>query len=652
MNKPPLNSIETGRPASRWTEWTVARSAGGSRLPSFFSVTPQFAEFLRLVSRWRWLVVLSVSCSLGSALAEGMGIGLLVPLLGAMTAGDAVFENIPVLRHFATWLADWSLGEKMQAVALGLAVVGIVRGALMYGGTMTAQRLAINLDRELKSRIVRQIFAVEYQFIQNRKFTYFLYQLGGFSNSVANLGTHLCNAVGAVLMLSLYAFISLAMSWELTLSAGLMLIFIQRYIRKPLQGRVEEAGKRLNQENIALDTVKLEALGGMKMIRVHDRISSIIERYEAALEKTLVQRWQLKALSNLLQPIFLSSLAIVIALLLFFGAFLPADSTARNIPVLLLFLFILHRLAGQVMSLNSIRLSVAQSAHAIESVFEFLDERDKPYLKNGNTPFNELRVGITFKDVSFRYDRGKDHALQDLDLVMPAHRMTAIIGPSGSGKTTLINLLCRLYDPKVGQILVDGRDLRELDIGSWRSRIAVVSQDIFLFDDSIAANIRFVRPDAADEEVFEAARLADADEFIRGLPDGYDTLIGDRGLRLSGGQQQRLSIARAFLAEPQLLILDEATSHLDSHSEKSIQNAVSILGERCTIIVIAHRLSTIMKSDKIVVLDQGRIVEEGRHSDLLKKRGAYWEMLRLQTLDLLDEDLQEGVKLTGAVSPE
>jgi subfamily B ATP-binding cassette protein MsbA len=232
--------------------------------------------------------------------------------------------------------------------------------------------------------------------------------------------------------------------------------------------------------------------------------------------------------------------------------------------------------------------------------------------------------------VRFHYEPDEPPALDDVSLTIPAGRTTALVGPSGAGKSTLVKLLFRFYDPDEGTVTVDGRPLPELALGSWRDRIALVSQDVFLFNATVRENIAYGRPGATDAEVEEAARRADAHAFIRRLPQGYDTELGDRGVRLSGGQQQRITLARAIVRNPELLILDEATNALDSRSERLIQDALDLFGEGRTVVIIAHRFSTIEQADHIVVLEGGRVREEGDRESLLAHEGLFSELLALQ----------------------
>jgi subfamily B ATP-binding cassette protein MsbA len=311
--------------------------------------------------------------------------------------------------------------------------------------------------------------------------------------------------------------------------------------------------------------------------------------------------------------------------------FFVLDETTTSIPTLFLFVLVLHRAMPQVQSLGQVAASLATTLGQLGLVGELMRNDNKEFIRSGGLTISEIKRQIEIHNLSFVHSGETKPTLQDINFVLNHGATVGVVGSSGAGKSTLADLVLGLRQPTTGRILIDGVDLSELDQEKWLRIVGVVDQDIFLLNDTIKRNIAFASEGLSQDSIISVAKLANAHHFIEAFPKGYDTIIGDRGIRLSGGQKQRLAMARALARNPQLLILDEATSALDSESERLIQKTVTALKGSRTILVVAHRLSTVMAADEIIVLDSGEIVEHGPPGDLIDRGGIFSRAWNIQT---------------------
>ena len=331
-------------------------------------------------------------------------------------------------------------------------------------------------------------------------------------------------------------------------------------------------------------------------------------------------------------------------------------SGALTIGQLMFFNTLVSYMLGPLERLTSVNVQIQNALVALDRLYQIMDLEREQLAGEGKVQFETVRDAIVLEDVTFKYGC-RDQVLKNVNLRIPAGATVAIVGESGSGKSTLLKLLMRFYDPVQGRILVDGLDARDLQLSSWRSRIGLVSQEPFIFNGTMRDNIALGRPDATMADVVQAARSADLDRFIASLPDRYDTAIGERGANLSGGQRQRLAIARALLAKPEILIFDEATSHLDTATERAIQKSLQTTLVGKTAVLVAHRLSTVKDADLIYVLHAGQVVEQGTHEQLLAQRGRYASLWQTQTgaarrtaLDQFSTGSINGTNVNGTVA--
>lgn len=573
--------------------------------------------------------VLTVAFAFTGALFEGVGLGLLVPFIESLTSPEAEPFRIGI-----AWIDQYVLRTDADATTRlywvsGLILASIaIRCTLEYLSNVTNTILTQNIIANLRRTIIGQVQAVSLRFFAKVKSGDILNTLTTEISRVTKLfGTgHAMLVQGS--MAVVYGTALFALSWPLALIAlslcGGLYLMMNQFI-----DYLERYGREIPKANSRVTSLATELINGIRTVILSGTKDEEADRFREATEEVRRLNIDLTKVQAVIGPLtnFVSSftlIGIVVTAVQFFV--MPGLMSAA---VLLTFLFALFRLLPLIQNVNDLRGQWAYYRGSLENVAGFLSDEDKPRLSDGSHELASFDHAIELQDISFSYhpDEG---VLKDVNMTISRGDTVAFVGATGAGKSTLADVIARLYDPTEGRIRLDGRDLREYTLQSLRDKVAVVSQDTFLFNNTVSYNLAYGLEDVDEAQLRWAAEQANALQFIEKLENGFDTQLGDRGTRLSGGQRQRIAIARALLQDPELLILDEATSALDSVTEQLVQEALGRLMDDRTVVAIAHRLSTIEHADKVIVLEEGEIVERGTYDELLAQRGQLWEYHRAQ----------------------
>ena len=516
----------------------------------------------------------------------------------------------------------------LNLIAAGILVVMFTRGVFYYGQSYLVSYVG--------QRVIIDVRSVLFRKFQRMPLSYYDKQQTGtvmsyITNDVAVMQSAIVDNLielvteGSILIGSLAMMIYL--DWKLSLLT-LMTIPLVGFAMK-IFGRKLKRSSTVIQERVAEITSLLqESISAIRVVKSFVRESYEIKRFEEQNWRNFQAAMKNVKLSSLLTPTVEFLAAIAVTFIVWFGGYEVVNEVITA-GELVAFLTYAVNLANPVKRLSRVYAAIQKAMAAADRVFNIMDLEEKITDVPGAKPLPPIKGKVEFKDITFSYKEGQP-ALQHISLKAEPGQMIALVGPSGSGKSTIANLIPRFYDVDSGVITIDDHDIRQVTADSLREQIGLVPQETMLFSTSVMENIRYGRLEATDEEVIEAAKAANAEEFIKELPEGYDTKLGERGLNLSGGQRQRLAIARAILKNPRVLILDEATSALDTESEKIVQDALDNLMVGRTSFVIAHRLSTIFNADQIFVVENGHLREHGTHEELLAAGGLYSNLYNIQ----------------------
>jgi ATP-binding cassette, subfamily B, bacterial MsbA len=530
-------------------------------------------------------------------------------------------------------ITSWALKNKMKAIYIICIVVcmsGFLKAASTYGSDYLMIFTGMSLVKDMRQEIHEHILSMDFSFFSDNSSGHLLARssndVNALKNSIISIMDVGIQAPITIIMTLLFMYY---LSPQLTLYSITVVPFAGIFIA--LFGKkIRKVSKKAQKQFADVVDVMQETYDGIRVVKAFGMESFESARFKKANLKAFSSFLKRQAIRKINSPImeFLGILSA--ALVLMGGAKLIIGDHSMKGSDFLIFIFAVTRLYRPVKSLSKIHLQVQSGLAGAERVFEILDTECALIEKADAVSMPHIKKSITFQDVSFSYGKAGQYSLRDINLKIPRGSVIALVGRSGAGKTTFANLLCRFYDATEGKITIDGEDLRNFTFQSLREKISIVTQETVLFNDTIKKNIAYGREDIEMKEIIHAAKLAYAHEFIERLPDKYDTHIGTHGGRLSGGQRQRISIARAILRNPDILVFDEATSALDSEAEKKIQQAMENLIKDRTTFIIAHRLSTVKMADNILVLDNGKLVENGSHENLLDKNGVYTSLCKHQ----------------------
>ncbi len=602
------------------------------KILEIYSKTRSAMRFLKSVDIAPMSFLVITLFSLGMALFEGLSLGLLVPLGRGLVERDFGFmSSLPYFHKLLSLFPALPVHSKHK-MFLVLAVIFFVSSVskkiIQYCASLYANSRRHKFSSNLKKLIFNRFLSFGKLFFDRQNAGYLNQVLSGVTNRVTNTLNQIQSLINNVILLAMYLVMMFLISKPLTL-LSLLLFPVLYFALRSLITKIRTMALEGMKMDLERHKTIHNLLASIPLVKAYAQEEEEKIRFAKASDAIAQMNFEISRKQNLIGP--LQEILTLVALMCLMVAALPLmHSQGQPLSNYFVFFVIVRRALPIFGSLNASRSFFAKLEAPLKELAKVLDDQDKFFVVAGKRKFEGIQNKIEFNHLNFSYLEDIP-VLKDVSFTLEQGKTTALVGPSGSGKTTLMHLLLRFYDCHPCEITIDGMDIREFEMRSLKSRMVLVSQTPLLFNDTLRANMAYgLNGKASEEKLIQAAEKARIRDFIQRLPDGFETLIGDRGVKLSGGEKQRVSIARAILKEADILLLDEATSSLDSKTEKLIQEAIYDVMKGRTSLVIAHRLSTIRNADKIVVIENGSVAEIGSLEELLSKRGKFYELWEAQ----------------------
>ena len=593
-----------------------------------------YARLFRYVGPFLGLLIGAIALMVVSAALDAFTLVLLIPFLQSLfgmeiLAGADMSSLEQILDGwFGAWIRSGDPLDGLRNVCLLVLGALFFKNVALYGARLLTVYVQEHVERHMRDDVYGHLQYLPLSFFGRMKVGQLITRVLNDTREARTVITFALTDVlrQAVTAVTYLAFL-LLMSWQLTLVALVTGPLVAVGL-SPILSRLKGSYGKAFQQRGELVSVVQETISGIRLVKSYGAEEHERERFGESSHRYARRMVRANALSQAAGPISETLSTVIALVLIWIGANMVLGTGTLSAEVFIAFVTMAVRLVSPVKALAQFPAKMQLSLAAAERFFEVLDTEAEPAHEPGMEPARAPRESIRFENVDFEYESDRP-VLRGIDFEARPGEVVALVGPSGAGKSTLVDLLPRFIDPTGGRITMDGQDLKDIPLGTLRSLFGVVSQETVIFHDTVRANVSY-GDDRPEDEIWEAIRAANAEDFVRELPDGIDTLLGDRGVRLSGGQRQRVGIARAILRDPPLLILDEATSSLDTESEQLIQAALERLLTGRTVFVIAHRLSTISGADRILALEDGRLVESGTHDELYAAGGLYRRLSDLQ----------------------